>query len=91
MVEYNLKEWGVWEDLLPRIINSAEPEKQKFQDANTIEQIVKTKDDLKDAIDNKLLRPEILLVRSEELYQDDMRGRVRRLIDVLDIWETPNE
>lgn len=52
---------------------------------------MKTSDDLKDAIDNKLLRPEMLLVRSEELYHDDMRARVRRLIDILDIWETPNE
>jgi len=67
------------------------PEEEKFPEAKSFEEIVSSNETLKKAIEHQLLRPEMLLKRIEELYTDNMKARVRRLIDVLDFWPNPDK
>lgn len=69
-------------DLLKEV--SALPEQEKFPEAKNLQEIIRTKENLKEAIEHQLFKPQVLLERIEEFYPYDMKARVRRLIDVLD-------
>lgn len=83
-----MEEFGIWEEISDFLVDEeAQPEEEKFPEAKSFEEIVATKDKLKSAIEHQLFNPTMLLKRTEELYPDDMKARVRRLIDVLDFWQ----
>lgn len=85
---FELEEFGIWEEISDFLVDEeAQPEEEKFPEAKSFEEIVATKDKLKSAIEHQLFNPTMLLKRTEELYPDDMKARVRRLIDVLDFWQ----
>lgn len=53
-------------DLLKEV--SALPEQEKFPEAKNLQEIIRTKENLKEAIEHQLFKPQVLLERIEEFY-----------------------
>ena len=49
-MEYNLEDFGMWEDVYDMVSSCGEPEEEKFPEARTFEEIISKKEDLKEAI-----------------------------------------
>jgi len=55
---FELEEFGIWEEILDSLGDEAtKPEEEKFPEANKIEEIISTKEKLKEAIEHQLFKP----------------------------------
>lgn len=50
MEQFDLEDFGIWEDVYEKIEACSEPEEEKFPEARTFEEIISRNEDLKEAI-----------------------------------------
>lgn len=61
--KFDLEDYGLWEDVYELIENYGEPEEEKFPEAKNFEEIISKKEDLKEAIQHQMFKPQLLLQR----------------------------
>ena len=56
--KFELEEFGIWEEIFDSFDDEeAKPEEEKFPEAKKFEEIISTKEKLKEAINNQLFKP----------------------------------